>query len=129
MVSFFTLLFAAPVEAGSASVMRIFLQCENTTMAAATCQAVKRAISKERSATQVTIANEDTESSQFDLRLTLELTRNDTDVLAGRLIWAIAGDQPVTGPVVEVSSFDAPLPPNAPNDLARGLLQVSNLPF
>lgn len=127
--SFVTLLFAAPVEAGSAPVMRISLQCDDAIMATATCRAVKEALSKKPNTPQVTVISKDTDNSLFDFRITVVLTRNDPDVLVGRLTWTKPGGQPVTGPEVEVSSFDAPLSTNAPNDLARGLLQVSNLPF
>lgn len=62
-----------------------------------------------------------------DLRLTLELTRDEPMALAGRLGWQ-AGGRAVTGPVVEVTAQDRPLDARAAERLARGLLAVSDLP-
>ncbi len=90
---------------------------------------MKEALSNTPGSPQVILADQDTDTSRFDLRVTLELTRQDADVLAGRLIWITPDNQSTTGPDVEVSSFDAPLQANAVNDLAHGLLQVSDLPI
>lgn len=125
----FALLLAAPVEAGSPSMKRILLQCDDSITAQSACQAVKDALSKSPGSPQIILAGQNTGNSHVDLTVTLELTRQDADVLAGRLIWVTPDKQSTTGPDVEVSSFDAPLQTDAVNDLARGLLQVSDLPI
>lgn len=62
-----------------------------------------------------------------DLAVTLELTRDEPKLLAGRLVWQ-AGGQSRSGPVVEVTARDTPLDARAADRLARGLLAVSDLP-
>lgn len=62
-----------------------------------------------------------------DVTATLELTRDEPHLLAGRLTWQ-AGGQRRTGPVVEVTAQDRPLDARAAERLARGLLAVSDLP-
>lgn len=53
----------------------------------------------------------------------LELSRDEPNILSGRLIWGNG-----QGPSVEVTSSDRPLDGRAAARLARGLLQVSDLP-
>jgi hypothetical protein len=128
-ISLFALLLAAPVEAGSAPLKYISLQCEDTKTALAACKAVKEVLLKKPGALKVIMTNQDVDSDDFDLRITLKLTRQDADVLAGHLIWVTQDNQTFTGPDVEVSSSDAPLSINALNDWARGLLKISDLPI
>lgn len=59
--------------------------------------------------------------------VTLELTRDEPQVLAGRLVWQAGGRQ-VTGPLVDVTARDRALDARAADRLARGLLAVSDLP-
>ncbi|GGE21621.1 hypothetical protein GCM10011345_29290 [Gemmobacter megaterium] len=59
--------------------------------------------------------------------VTLQLTRDEPQALAGRLIWQTTGGM-VSGPIVEVTSADRPLDRRAGERLARGLVQVSDLP-
>lgn len=59
--------------------------------------------------------------------VTLELTRDEPQLLAGRLVWQ-AGGQRRAGPVVEVTARDRPLTAAAGDRLVRGLLAVSDLP-
>lgn len=62
-----------------------------------------------------------------DVAVTLELTRDEPQALAGRLVWQ-AGGRSVSGPVVEVTAAERPLDAKAAERLARGLVQVSDLP-
>ncbi len=62
-----------------------------------------------------------------DLSVTLELTRDEPQALAGRLVWQ-AGGQPVAGPVVEVTAAERALDARDSARLAEGLMRVSDLP-
>lgn len=62
-----------------------------------------------------------------DITVALELTRDEPQALAGRLVWQ-AGGRSVAGPVVEVTAAERPLDARAGARLARGLVQVSDLP-
>lgn len=62
-----------------------------------------------------------------DITLALELTRDEPLVLAGRLVWQVGG-RSVAGPLVEVTASERPLDARAGARLARGLVQVSDLP-
>jgi len=128
-IALFALLLAAPVEAGGTPLKCVSLQCDDTKTAVAACNAVKEALLKQTGSLKVIMTNQDVDSDKFDLRITLELTRQDADVLAGHLIWVTQDNQSFTGPDVEVSSSDAPLQIKALNDWARGLLKVSDLPI
>lgn len=62
-----------------------------------------------------------------DITVALELTRDEPQMLAGRLVWQ-AGGRSIAGPVVEVTAAERPLDARAGARLARGLVQVSDLP-
>lgn len=57
----------------------------------------------------------------------LELTRDEAQMLAGRLIWQ-SGGRAVSGPLVDVTAQDRPLDARALDRLVQGLLAVSDLP-
>jgi hypothetical protein len=128
-ISLFALLLAAPVEAGSAPLKCISLQCDDNKTALAACKAVKEALLKQSGSLKVVMTIQDVDSDNFDLRIRLELTRQDANVLAGHLVWVTQDNQSFTGPDVEVSSSDAPLQFKALTDWARGLLKISDLPI
>ncbi|WP_028029387.1 hypothetical protein [Gemmobacter nectariphilus] len=62
-----------------------------------------------------------------NVTVTLELTRDEPQALAGRLVWQTGG-RTVSGPVVEVTASERPLDARAGERLALGLVQVSDLP-
>lgn len=81
----------------------------------------------DRTVQQVTAAG--TDLPPGTLYVTLQMSRNETHVIAGRLSWTSSGpDATGTGPEVETSTDDAPLPAGAWRDFANGLLQVTPLP-
>ena len=55
--------------------------------------------------------------------VTLDVLRNEPQILTARLTWAQGA-----GPVVEVSTNDRPLDARAANRLAQGLVAVTDLP-
>ncbi len=76
------------------------------------------------------LQRDSTTGTPASLRIALVLTRADTKSIEGHLEWsAPPGATAMTAPSVAVSTIDAPLSASAYPDFARGLLQVSALPF
>ena len=63
----------------------------------------------------------------------LEVARTKADFWEGRLIWEVTGSQSgagrTVGPLVQISSMDAPLGSRAYRHFARGILKVSQPAF
>ena len=66
---------------------------------------------------------------QGALSITLELTRQQDDLLEGRLLWQTPDGRNGESPLVEVVSADRPIDARALEGFARALLQVSDLPL
>ena len=64
-----------------------------------------------------------------DLTISLSVTRQTDTALAGFLTWTKPGQDPVSGPTLELSVIDRNLTPQSQYEFARGLLRVSDLPL
>ncbi len=70
-----------------------------------------------------------TPAHQGALSITLELTRQQDDLMEGRLLWQTPDGRNGESPLVEVVSTDRPINARALEGFARALLQVSDLPL
>ncbi len=66
---------------------------------------------------------------QGALSITLELTRQQDDLMEGRLLWQTPDGRNGESPLVEVVSSDRPIDARTLEGFARALLQVSDLPL
>ena len=66
---------------------------------------------------------------QGALSITLELTRQQDDLMEGRLLWQTPDGRNGESPLVEVVSSDRPINARTLEGFARALLQVSDLPL
>ncbi len=104
----------------------VVLSCVNTPELA--CAAMARALEAHTGAAP---ARHDgpAQHQPGQITITLEMLREDKNILEGRLRWSEGGAPATTGPVLEVSVMDATVSPAAYDDLAKGLLKLSDLPL
>jgi hypothetical protein len=119
----------APVQAGQ-MVDHIELVC--AARDSVECSALQTALASRTPKSQIAVvANIDLPENPKGqtLRIQLQVLRREPDFIVAQMVWTSAGNTPVTGPMVEVSTNDRNLTSKAPVRLAQGLLKASNLPI
>lgn len=119
----------APVQAGQ-MLDHIELVC--AARDSVECSALQAALTSRTPKSQIAVlsdANLPKSPTGQTLRVQLQVLRREPDFLVAQLVWTSAGNAPVTGPAVEVSTNDRNLTSKAPVSLAQGLLKASNLPI